>query len=132
MGRRRRILRARGAARFSGMPLNHELINLGARLKTASRTAPLYRLYALPDGRRPGLVRMPEGGAAIAVEVWEVPSKALGGFIARIAPPLGVGTIALDGGVGVLGFLCESYAAQGSLDITQYGGWRTFKASVAD
>jgi len=116
-------------AHLSGMALNHELTALGARLQTAARTAPLYRLYALPDGRRPGLVRVPDGGAAIAVEIWEVPSGALGSFIARIAPPLGVGTIALDAGAGVLGFVCEAYATQGAIDITQYGGWRAFKAA---
>jgi allophanate hydrolase len=118
-------------AHLSGMPLNHELVALGARLQRAASTAPLYRLYVLPDGNRPGLVRVQEGGAAIAVEIWEVPSSALGTFIARIAPPLGVGTIALDAGAGVLGFLCEAYAAQGASDITRFGGWRAFKAATA-
>jgi allophanate hydrolase len=117
-------------AHLSGMPLNHELATLGARLRAAARTAPSYRLYALPDGRRPGLVRVQDGGAAIAVEIWEVPSSALGSFIARIAPPLGVGTIELDTGAAVLGFICEAYATQGSIDITQYGGWRAFKAGM--
>ena len=116
-------------AHLSGMALNHELVSLGARLRTAARTAPLYRLYALPDGRRPGLVRVPEGGAAIDIEIWDMPSEAYGAFVARIAPPLGIGTIELDSGIGVLGFLCESYAAATALDITRYGGWRAFKAA---
>ena len=34
------------------MPLNHELVALGARLRAPAHTAPVYRLYALPDGRR--------------------------------------------------------------------------------
>ncbi len=75
-------------------------------------------------------MRVQDGGAAIAVEIWEVPSSALGSFIARIAPPLGVGTIELDTGAAVLGFICEAYATQGSIDITQYGGWRAFKAGM--
>jgi allophanate hydrolase len=116
-------------AHLSGMPLNHELVALGARLRTAARTAPHYRLYALPDGRRPGLVRAQHGGAAISVEIWDVPSSALGPFILRIAPPLGVGTIELESGAAVLGFICEAYATEASIDITQYGGWRAFKAA---
>jgi len=52
----------------------------------------------------------------------------LGPFVARITPPLGVGTIELADGGSVLGFLCEAYAAQASADITAYGGWRAFKA----
>ncbi len=111
------------------MALNHELVALGARLRAPALTAAVYRLYALPDGRRPGLVRVPADGAAIAVEIWDVPSDALGAFVARIAPPLGIGTIELAEGGTVLGFLCEAYAAAGSADITAYGGWRAFKAA---
>jgi allophanate hydrolase len=116
-------------AHLSGMPLNHELATLGASLRAVARTAPLYRLYALPDNRRPGLVRVQNGGAAISVEIWEVPSSAFGSFIARIAPPLGVGTIELDADASVLGFICEAYATQGLIDITQYGGWRAYKTA---
>jgi allophanate hydrolase len=115
-------------AHLSGMALNHEIVALGARLRAPARTAAAYRLYALPDGRRPGLVRVPADGASIAIEIWEVPSHALGAFVARIAPPLGVGTIELAEGGTVLGFLCEAYAAQAATDITAYGGWRAFKA----
>jgi allophanate hydrolase len=116
-------------AHLSGMALNGELTSLGARLRHPARTAPVYRLYALPDGRRPGLVRVPEGGASIEVEVWDLPSAAYGAFIARIAPPLGIGTVELDSGIGVPGFLCESYAAAAATEITQYGGWRAYKAA---
>jgi len=41
-------------AHLSGMPLNYQLTELGARLVRAVRTAPLYRLYAL-DARGPAL-----------------------------------------------------------------------------
>ncbi len=116
-------------AHLSGMALNHELVALGAKLRAPALTAAVYRLYALPDGRRPGLVRVPADGAAIAVEIWDVPSDALGAFVARIAPPLGIGTIELAEGGTVPGFLCEAYAASGSADITAYGGWRAFKAA---
>ncbi len=118
-------------AHLSGMPLNGELVALGGRLVSATRTAPRYRLYALPDGRRPGLVRVAEQGAAIDIEVWQIPSVSFGAFVARIAPPLGVGTIELESGAGVLGFLCEAYAAHSAVDITRHGGWRRFKAQFA-
>jgi allophanate hydrolase len=116
-------------AHLSGMKLNGELLAIGARLRSEAQTAPLYRLYALPDSNRPGLVRTSADGASIAVEVWEIPSRALGTFVARIAPPLGIGTIELEGGTTVLGFLCEAYAAEAAMDITAYGGWRAFKAT---
>jgi allophanate hydrolase len=111
------------------MPLNGELVAARGRLRAATRTSPRYRLYALPDGRRPGLVRVATEGAAIEVEVWELPSAAFGAFVARIAPPLGIGTIELEDGGGVPGFLCEAYAAEAARDITRYGGWRAFVAA---
>ena len=39
-----------------------EVTSRGARLVQRTTTAREYRLYALPDGRRPGLVRVADGG----------------------------------------------------------------------
>jgi allophanate hydrolase len=116
-------------AHLSGQPLNHELVALGARLRRTTWTAPAYRLYALPDGRRPGLARVRDGGAAIEVEVWDVPSESLGAFAASIAAPLGLGKVRLEDGGEVTGFLCEAYAVEGARDISEFGGWRGWLAA---
>jgi allophanate hydrolase len=116
-------------AHLSGEPLNGELLALGARLRAATRTAGDYRLYALPDGKRPGLVRVPGSGAAIAVEIWDLPGEKIGAFLAGIAPPLGLGRLLLATGEEVAGFLCEAHATAGARDITEYGGWRQWRAS---
>ncbi len=113
-------------AHLSGLPLNHQLAERGARLVRAARTAPLYRLYALEG--KPGLVRMPGAGASIEVEVWELPERAFGSFVALVPPPLGIGSVELDDGAQVKGFLCEQYAVAGRPDITAYGGWRAYLA----
>jgi allophanate hydrolase len=112
---------------MAGLPLNHQLTERGARLARVCRTAPHYRLYALTDFAppRPGLVRS-DRGASIAVEVWEVPAERFGGFVDGIPAPLGIGTITLEDGREVRGFLCEAYATQGARDITELGSWRTF------
>jgi allophanate hydrolase len=124
-------------AHLMGQPLNRELQIFGAKLRRATRTAPCYRLYALPDGKRPGLVRQADdrgsgSGAAIEVEVWDVPSQAVGAFLAGIAPPLGLGTVELEDGTAVKGFLCEAHAVadgSGARDITAFGGWRAWRAA---
>jgi allophanate hydrolase len=118
-------------AHLSGLPLNHQLTERGARLVRATRTAPHYRFYSLPNTTppKPGLVRAAEGGAAIEVEVWELPLANYGSFVARIPAPLGVGTIALEDDSQVQGFLCEAAAAHGAYDITALGGWRAFLQS---
>jgi allophanate hydrolase len=115
-------------AHLSGQPLNGELVALGARLRRTTQTAPEDRLYVLPDGKRPGLLRLPGDGAAIEVEVWDIPSGAVGKFLAGIAPPLGLGTLTLADGSAVTGFVAEPYALQDALDITEYGGWRAWRS----
>lgn len=115
-------------AHMSGLPLNIQLTELGGRLETAGRTAPIYRFYALPGGppRRPGMVRVAEGGGAIDLEVWSLPAATVGSFLRRIPAPLGLGTVLLEDGSGVPGFLCEGHATAGAEDITALGGWRAY------
>lgn len=117
-------------AHMSGLPLNHQLTERGGILIEATHTAPLYRFYALPGGppHRPGLIRVADNGASIAVEVWALPTEHLGAFIAAIPAPLGIGQIELQNGNSVSGFICESYAAQNARDISEFGGWRAYLA----
>jgi allophanate hydrolase len=114
-------------AHMSGLALNPQLTERGGRLLARTRTAPRYRLYALPGGppARPGLVRA-EGGDAIEVEVWALPAECFGSFLAEIPPPLGIGWVELADGRRVPGFLCEAYAVQGADEITALGGWRAY------
>jgi allophanate hydrolase len=119
-------------AHLSGMPLNTQLARCGASFVRAASTAPEYRLYALNGGppKRPGLVRVGEGGASVAVEVWALEPAALGAFVAAIPAPLGIGTLRLADGTGVQGFLCEAAATDGACDISRFGGWRAYVASL--
>ena len=120
-------------AHMSGLPLNGQLTELGGRLERAGKTAPVYRFYALPGGppHRPGMVRTPEGGGAIELEVWSLPTEKVGAFVVKIPAPLGLGTVTLADGSGVPGFLCESHAIEGARDITSLGGWRAYVKSLA-
>jgi allophanate hydrolase len=118
-------------AHLSGMPLNGELRTLGGRLLSRDVTAPHYRLYALPGTRppKPGLLRVKDGaGAAIEVEVWALSESAFGRFVAAIPRPLSIGTLELERGQPVKGFLVEAEAVDGARDISSFGGWRAFMA----
>jgi allophanate hydrolase len=64
------------------------------------------------------------------VEVWTLPADAYGRFVAGIPAPLGIGTLSLEDGGAVQGFLCEAWAADGARDITELGGWRAFVGSA--
>ena len=114
---------------LSGEPLNPDLLALGARFRRCCKTAPVYRMVLLPGApSRPGLLKMEAGGASIEGEVWATPSAAVGAFLSTIAPPLGIGTVLLEGGESCLGFICEGEAAlRSAKDISSYGSWRAFR-----
>ena len=115
-------------AHMEGLPLNHQLVSRGATFVRRTRTIASYRFYALPGGPpfRPGLVRVPAGGASVDVEVWSVPAEHFGSFVAGIPAPLGIGKVDLEDGQQVSGFLCEAHAVEGARDITDLGGWRQY------
>ncbi len=120
-------------AHLSGMVLNHELVNFGARLVSATTTAPDYKLYALATTPpKPGLSHTPGfSGSGIAVEVWALTPENFGRFVAALPAPMGIGRVTLADGTVHPGFLCEAYALEGATDITSYGGWRVYRASLS-
>jgi allophanate hydrolase len=120
-------------AHMSGLPLNKQLLERGAWQISTTRTAPVYRFYALPGGPpfRPGLVQVNEGGVAVDVEVWRMPVEHFGSFVAGIPAPLGIGKVKLEDGSSVSGFLCESLGVANATDISALGGWRQHLRSVS-
>ncbi len=123
------VLLAVVGAHLTGQPLNHELTTRGARLVKTCRTAQDYRLYALNNTMpaKPGLLREPGfNGWGIEVEVWAMPVHEFGSFVAGVPAPLGIGTIDLEHGSSVKGFICEPAGLAGSDEITRFGGWRNY------
>ncbi len=118
-------------AHLRGMPLNHQLVDRRARFVTETTTAPTYRLHALAGTvpPKPGLERVPDGGAAIIVELWALAPDAFASFVAAIPPPLGIGRVLLADGSDHAGFICEPSGLAGAADITAHGGWRAYLAA---
>ncbi|MEE4944303.1 allophanate hydrolase [Pseudomonas alliivorans] len=115
-------------AHLDGLALNGQLKQRDARLLEATQSSPDYQLYALAGGPpfRPGMVRVAEGGVAIEVEVWELPSAELGSFLTGIPAPLGLGKVQLADGRWETGFICEPYGLEGARNISELGGWRAY------
>ncbi len=115
-------------AHLTGEPLNIQLIEARARLVRSTRTARSYRLFALrgTNPAKPGLVRAPLDGHAIDVEVWSLDAPAFARFVARVPPPMCIGSVELEDGSYTKGFLCEPYALNGAEDISQWGGWKAY------
>lgn len=79
-------------------------------------------------GRDTGAVEAPAGGG-IEVEIWELGVEAFGRLVATVPPPLSIGTVTLEDGRTVKGFLCEASAVADAPDITSHGGWRSYRGS---
>jgi allophanate hydrolase len=120
-------------AHMEGLPLHWQLAERGATLRSRTKTAPVYRMYAMPAvgsiPPRPALIREEEAGAAIEVEVWDLSTADFGDFVSKIPGPLGIGKVLLENGEELPGFIAEPRAADGAEEITGFGGWKAWLAS---
>ncbi|MEG3165286.1 allophanate hydrolase [Sphingomonas sp. PB2P19] len=116
-------------AHLEGMPLHWQLTSRDARFVSATTTAPSYTLYAMANSTppKPALIHAGDaGGAAIAVEVYELDVAAFGSFVAEVPAPLAIGSVTLADGSTVKGFVAEPRAITGAENITALGGWRAY------
>ncbi len=120
-------------AHLKDMPLHWQLTSRHATFVGSVQTAATYRLYAMADSTppKPALVHSDDGGA-IAVEVYELDVGAFGSFVSEVPAPLAIGTVTLEDGSSVKGFVAEPRATVGAEDITALGGWRTYIAREAE
>jgi len=117
-------------AHLAGMPLHWQLTSREARFVRRTRTAATYRLFAMTAEHppRPALVHCSDGGNSIELEIYELDVSAFGSFVTEVRPPLAIGTVMLEDGTNVCGFVAEPRATIGALDITADGGWRAYLA----
>ena len=130
-GRMETVTLAVVGAHLKDMPLHWQLTSREARFAGEARTAPAYRLYAMADSLppKPALVHVGEdapGAGALALELYTLDMAAFGSFVAEVPPPLAIGTVTLDDGRMVKGFVAEPRATTGAEDITALGGWRAY------
>ena len=113
-----------------GFALNGNLLAAGATFVRETTTGRSYRLWSIDD-RHPAMVRVAQGGAAIAVEVWDVPDAGLAAILLGEPRGLCVGKVLLADGEETLGVLGEPALCEGMPEITAYGGWRRYRESRA-
>ncbi len=127
------LLMAVVGAHLSGQPLNWQLTQRGGRLVRVCRTHPDYKFYALKGTLppKPGLVHVPGyEGPGIEVELWALPEDTVGSFVEGVPPPLCIGTLRLEDGSQVKGFLAEPFGIENATEITHFGGWRNYLQSL--
>lgn len=119
-------------AHLKDLPLHWQLEKVNATYLSSPKSSKNYKLYALPKAGpilKPGLRRVgSKEGSQIQLEVYSVPTERFGQFISMVPEPLGIGSVELESGEWVKSFICEEsgYKAQGSVDITSYGGFKPY------
>ena len=131
-----------------GQKLEHQLTDLGGTFLKACKSGPVYEMFAITDPSnktcKPGMIAVGTAkGRAIEMEVWKLPVDNLGRFFLQVPPPLGLGTVCLEDGSSVKGFICEGYVAnldshdcststmQSDLaveNITQHASWKQYQS----
>lgn len=124
------VLLAVNGTLMRGLELNPNLIAAGATFVREDRTVPAYRLFSIND-RHPGMYRVPAGGIAVDVEVWDVPVEGLASILIKEPAGLSIGKATLQSGDEVLGVLAEPILCEGQQEISSFGGWRAYTASLS-
>jgi hypothetical protein len=99
-----------------------------------ARTAPRYRFFSVRD-EFPGLWPVDEGGVSVPGELYDVPLDVIRDrFIPAEPPELELGVVELDDGSSALVVLVRANfyeSGEGLKDISEYGGWRAYRASMS-
>lgn len=96
-----------------GRELESQIIELGGIFLEHTKTAPEYKVHKLNTiPEKPGMEKVSptEQGEEIEVDVFSIPKSSFGFFMDRVLPPHTIGTVNLENGEKVKGFLCESWA----------------------
>lgn len=115
-----------------GLPLEKNLLDAGAFFLREAATAPCYRLWSINDNN-PAMLRVDPAdpqAVSVAVEVWQVPAAGLASVLMKEPEGLSVGKVTLSDGEVVLGVIGEPELVRGQNEISSYGGWRSYIASL--
>ena len=123
------VLLAVNGTLMRGLELNPNLIAVGATFVKEALTEPTYRIWSIDD-RHPAMIRVSSGGRTIALEVWAVPIAGIATILLQEPPGLSIGKVRLSDGEEVLGVLGEPILCEGKREITDWGNWRTYIASI--
>ncbi|HUA67516.1 MAG TPA: hypothetical protein VMA13_03115 [Candidatus Saccharimonadales bacterium] len=122
------VLLAVNGTLMRGLELNPNLLAVEAKFVRETTTEPAYRLWSIND-KHPAMVRVTDGGVAVAVEIWAVPLAGLAIILLKEPPGLSIGKVKLADGSEVLGVLGEPILCEGQKEITSFGGWRAYTSS---
>ena len=122
----RTILLAVNGTLMRGLELNENLIKIGATFVREDKTYDCYRLWSIND-EHPAMIRTSENGSSVDVEIWEIPIKEFASLLISEPAGLSIGKVVLKDKSIILGVIGEPFLCEDQLEITEFGGWRSYK-----
>lgn len=114
---------------MQGLALHHNLE--GSEFLGAFDTAPSYRLYSIND-IHPGMFEVESGGISVPGEIYRMSDDIWERVEAGEPPGLYCGPVKLANGTVVDGILFPRDIAESEhKDISDYGGWRSYIATLS-
>ncbi len=93
-------------------------------------TAPRYRFFSVRD-EFPGLMPVAAEGGVVPGELYDIPLEVLrDSFLPHEPAELELGVVELGDGGAALCMMLRSGEGGRHREITQYGGWRAYRASL--
>ncbi len=120
-----KVLLAVNGTLMRGLELNENLTNVGGEFIREDKTDNCYRLWSIDD-IHPAMMRVEKAGNNIDLEIWALPQKALASVLLNEPAGLSIGKVILKDKSIVLGVIGESILCKNQLEITEYGGWRSY------
>ena len=104
-----------------------------AKFVREAKTLPKYRLHAAADGWHPAIYEVEQGGSSIPGEVYELTLDQYEYLVSTEPPNMYPGDIALEDGEVITAILYPQELVNKYKwpDISHYGGWAAYKASIS-
>jgi hypothetical protein len=119
------ILIAVNGTLMRDLELNKNLTSIGATFIRVDKTDSYYRLWSINDVH-PAMIRTTEKNSSVDLEIWEVPAEEIATLLLNEPAGLSIGKVILEDKSICLGVLGESFLCEDQLEITEYGGWRSY------
>lgn len=124
-----KVLLAVNGTLMRGLELNENLTKVGGEFIREDKTDSCYRLWTIDD-IHPAMMRVEEAGRNIDLEIWALPKESLASVLLNEPAGLSIGKVILKDGSIVLGVIGEAILCEDQLEITEYGGWRSYINSL--
>ena len=108
-----------------GLKLNKNLQQIGASFVREDRTDHHYRLWSIDD-EHPAMMRTTEKSSSVALEIWDIPVGKVATLLLSEPAGLSIGKVVLEDESIVLGVIGEPFLCENQLEISEFGGWRSY------